>query len=139
MLSGDRYTPSVIVPTVVFPPITPSTDQVTVWSVVPLTVALNVTVWPAWIVALVGTSVTLEAGGGGGGGGGVELPFPPFPLFPLFPLKAPPPHAVARARISTIAIVSETFVARRVFANSIIVSLSICTAAFQMPTAKTGG
>jgi hypothetical protein len=42
---------------------------------------------------------------------------------------------VARARTSNIAIVSETFVARRVFANSIIVSLTYA-AAFQVPTAK---
>src|ERR1051326_8200544 len=106
-----------IVPTVEFPPTIPFTDQVSVWSGVPFTVALNVTVCPAKMVLEVGVKVTLVAGVGGGGGGFVCPPFPPFPLFPLFPPRAPPPHDVARARISSIAIVSETLVARRVFAN----------------------
>ena len=114
-----------IVPTLAFPPTTPFTDHVSVWSVVPFTVPLNVTVFPAKTVAVFGLNVTLEAGGGGGGGG-VELPPPPLFPFLLFPPKAPPPHAVARARTSSIATVSETSVARRVCANRIIMSPYVC-------------
>ncbi len=56
---------------------------------VPFTVALNVTVCPAWMVAEVGVRVTLEAGGCGFPVPSFPPPFPPPPMLP-------PPQATAR-------------------------------------------
>ena len=54
-LDGAVYRPEVeIVPTVLFPPVKPFTDQVTAVFVVPLTVAENCWVWPTSRDALVG-------------------------------------------------------------------------------------
>ena len=58
MVAGAVYKPPVvIVPTVLLPPATPSTDQLTPGLLVPVTVALNCCAWPAG--RLTGFGVTL--------------------------------------------------------------------------------
>ena len=75
--AGAVYTPpDVIVPTVVFPPATPFTLQLTLVSVVFVTVAVNIAVFPSTTDPLVGAMVTTIDGGGGGP---PELEPPPQP------------------------------------------------------------
>jgi hypothetical protein len=65
-VDGAVYNPPVLtVPTVLFPPFTPSTDQVTAVFVVPVTVAVNCCVPPSATIAVVGEMVTVIVGGGG--------------------------------------------------------------------------
>jgi hypothetical protein len=65
----------VIVPTVEFPPPTPLTLQLTLLSVVFVTVAVNVNWFPRTTEPVAGATVTVMEGGGGGGG----VPAPPPP------------------------------------------------------------
>jgi hypothetical protein len=67
-IGGAVYNPpAVIVPSVEFPPATPSTAQATVVSGVPVTLAVICCVPPRKTFALAGETVTLMTGGGGGG------------------------------------------------------------------------
>jgi hypothetical protein len=75
---GAVYTPAaVIVPLDVLPPATPFTLQVTLVSVVFVTLAVNVCELPSSIEPLVGVTVTLIDVGGGGGGGATDSGLPP--------------------------------------------------------------
>src|SRR5215472_7942794 len=58
-----------------FPPVTPSTDQVTPIFVVPVTVAVNCWVVLTATVAVVGEMVTVIVGGGGATGVTVTVAF----------------------------------------------------------------
>ena len=68
--------PEVIVPSVVFPPGTPLTLQLTAVSVVFVTVARNVSWFPSTADPVDGVTVTPMAGGGGGGGDAPPAPHP---------------------------------------------------------------
>jgi hypothetical protein len=68
--------PEVIVPSVVFPPGTPLTFQLTAVSVVFVTVAAKVAWAPSTTDPFAGVTLTSIAGGGGGGGGGDAPPAP---------------------------------------------------------------
>jgi len=90
---GAVYTPPVvIVPSAAFPPATPLTLQLTVASVVFVTVAANVTWFPSTTVPVAGLTLTTMDGGGGGEGG--------------VALLAPQPHVHALSRIAKKTIVS---------------------------------
>ena len=78
-------------PTVEFPPAMPFTLQLTVASVVLVTVAVNVTWLPSTTEPLNGATLTVMEGGGGGGG--ATAPPPPQPSVH--------PPAVRRARKAT--------------------------------------
>jgi hypothetical protein len=72
------YTPAdVIVPTTELPPAMPLTLQLTLVSVVFVTLAVNVNWFPSSTELLVGVTMTTMEGGGGGGG--VPVPPPPEP------------------------------------------------------------
>jgi len=89
---GAVYTPAVvIVPSAAFPPATPLTLQLTVASVVFVTVAVNVTWLPSTTVPVPGVTLT-TMDGGGGAEGAVALP-------------APQPHVHALSRIAKKTIV----------------------------------
>lgn len=76
--AGAVYTPAVvIVPSVAFPPATALTLQLTVVSVVFVTVAVNVAWFPSTTDPLGGATLTSIAGGGCGGG--CEAPPAPQP------------------------------------------------------------
>jgi len=68
--------PEVIVPSVVFPPGTPLTFQLTAVSVVFVTVAAKVAWSPSTTDPFAGVTLTSIVGGGGGGGGGDAPPAP---------------------------------------------------------------
>jgi hypothetical protein len=77
--AGAVYTPSgAMVPTAALPPGVPFTLQLTTVSVVFVTLAVNVVVFPSSTDPLFGATVTTMAGGGGGGGSTPELA-PPAP------------------------------------------------------------
>lgn len=70
--AGAVYWPQTIVPKVLLPPLTPSTDQVTLAlnEPVPATCAVNSWLAPVRTAAELGVTVTEVISGGGGGGGG---------------------------------------------------------------------
>jgi len=96
--AGAVYTPAVvIVPSVAFPPATALTLQLTVVSVVFVTVAANVAWFPSTTDPLGGATLTSIAGGGGGG---CEAP----------PVPQPNDHGpAARAAITTIIVGLDNF------------------------------
>jgi hypothetical protein len=76
--AGAVYAPvDVIVPTTELPPAMPLTLQLTLVSVVFVTVAVNVNWFPSTREPLAGSTVTVMEGGGGGGG--ATAPTPPQP------------------------------------------------------------
>jgi hypothetical protein len=78
--AGAVYTPpGVIVPVAALPPALPFTLQSTLVSVVFVTVAENVTVFPSSTDPLFGATVTAMERGGGGGGTAELAPPPPQP------------------------------------------------------------
>jgi hypothetical protein len=97
--AGAVYTPAeVIVPSVVFPPGTVLTLQLTAVSVVFVTVAVNIAWFPSTTDPFAGVTVTSIEGGGGGAGGGA--PAEPHPKF----------HAVSlRSTTATNTVVPEDF------------------------------
>src|SRR5215470_2027477 len=76
-----------MVPTVEFPPAMPFTLQLTVVSVVLVTVAANVNWLPSTTEPLDGATLTVMEGGGGGGG--VTAPPPPQPSVPAPAARRP--------------------------------------------------
>ena len=90
---GAEYTPSaVIVPSVVLPPATPFTLQLTAASVVFVTDAVKVAWFPSRTVPFAGVTVmTIDGGGGGGGGGGCrcELVLQPYVHAPTIRMGKP--------------------------------------------------
>jgi hypothetical protein len=78
--SGAMYSPLLeIVPTELFPPVTPFTCHVTTVLAVPVTVAVNCCVPFTRTFADAGDTATVIVGGGGGGGGAPPLLAPPQP------------------------------------------------------------
>ena len=99
--AGAVYTPpGVIVPVAALPPAVPFTLQFTLISVVFVTVAENVAVFPSSTDPLFGATVTAMEGGGGGGGTAELAPPPPQPC-----VNAP---AVRRAK-KTVRLVPNFF------------------------------
>ena len=96
MSAGAVYTQAgVIVPSVVFPPGTPFTLQLTAVSVVFVTAAINVAWPPSTTDPFVGVTVTTMDGRGGGGGDSDE------PAAPQPSVHAPSPRS---ARTTIVAV-----------------------------------
>jgi hypothetical protein len=114
----------VIVPIVLFPPATPPALQVTVVLVVPVTVAVIVSVAPRNTVPLAAETLTLTVGGEGGGDDADPRTPPPQPRLEIAARSAMP-NLVGQPWISRLCVLAGTRSMQGVIAPAVPVRITL--------------